>query len=275
MMLDRRWLLGVARHEREMLGRTVQYTPLEAWERESPNEGWRVKDVVAHLAASDVAAAAVLGDEAPSELEEYRKSLEGRPVTGDGWNDWSVDRRRDIPARQLALEWGRAADLFLARATKLTEEDWERRVPWTVGDLKAAYLVQLRNSEWWLHGEDVLEGGGLPPRMEHWPIVCVNDLAVRLLPYSLGLEGKSFPGRSVLVDLEGPGEGTWRRALAPREEDPTGRYADAVISGRGYAFAYVAGKRADPDVCLYEGLLQVGGDVDLAHEVLRALRSFP
>jgi uncharacterized protein (TIGR03083 family) len=235
-----------------------------------------VKDVLAHLAASDVAAAAILGDEAPSELDEYRKTLEGQPATGDGWNEWSVDRRRDVPALELAFEWGRAADLLLARASKLTDEDWaSRRADWTVGELRVAYLIQLRVSEWWLHGEDILEGAGLPPRIEHWPAYCVNDLAIRLLPYSLGREGKGFPGASVLVSLEGIGEGEWHQALAPRETVPEGKQPDAIILGRGYAFASVAGKRIDPQVCLYEGLLVLGGDPALGLTVLRALRSFP
>jgi predicted lipid carrier protein YhbT len=37
----------------------------------------------------------------------------------------------------------------------------------------------------------------------------------------------------------------------------------------------VAGGRADADVCLYEGLLNVGGDVELGEAVLHTLRSFP
>jgi len=37
----------------------------------------------------------------------------------------------------------------------------------------------------------------------------------------------------------------------------------------------VAGGRADADVCLYEGLLNTGGDTELAESVLHTLRSFP
>jgi uncharacterized protein (TIGR03083 family) len=275
-MLDRDWLLGVARHEREALGRTVQYMDSGYWEAPSPCEGWRVKDVVAHLAASEIAAAAVIGDETPAEVEEYRKTLEGGRFTTDGWNDWSVARRRDDPVLHLALEWGRAADLSLSRASKITDQEWgERTVEWTVGEMRAGYLVQYRVAEWWAHGEDIREGGGLAPRFEHYPIYCVNDLAVRLLPYALGLEGGTFPERSVRVELEGVGEGRWHQGLAAGYTPPDDKRPDAIIGGRGDAFAAVAAGRADPDVCLYEGILVVGGDVDLCDAVLRTLRSYP
>jgi uncharacterized protein (TIGR03083 family) len=275
-MLDRDWLLGVARHERDALGRTIQYTDPTYWEVDSPIEGWRLKDVVAHLGASEVAAAAVLGDETSVEVEEYRKTLDEGRFSTDGWNDWSVARRRDEPTLALALDWGRAADLLLSRASKITPEEWpEKTVTWTVGEMKAGYLVQYRVAEWWGHGEDVREGGGLAPRLEHFPIFCVNDLAVRLIPYSLGLEGQTYPGRSVQVALEGVGEGEWHQGLAAGYEPPEGKRPDAFIIGRGYAFASVAAGRADPDVCLYEGILQTGGDVELCDAVLRSLRSYP
>jgi uncharacterized protein (TIGR03083 family) len=275
-MLDREWLLGEARAEREALGRTVQYTDPARWEAESPNEGWRLRDVIAHLGASEIAAAALIGDEPPTEVEEYRGSLDGSPLTVDGWNDWSVARRRDEPPLALALEWGRAADLFLVRASKVTPDEWDRKtVQWTVGEMRVGYLVQYRIAEWWGHGEDVREGGGLAPRLEHPPIYSVNDLAVRLIPYRLGLQGQSFPGKTVGIELEGVGEGEWLAALAAGENPLEGRKPDAYIAGRGHAFASVATGRADPDVCLYEGILQVGGDVELCSAVLKALRSYP
>jgi uncharacterized protein (TIGR03083 family) len=275
-MLDREWLLGEARAEREALGRTVQYTDPARWEAESPNEGWRLRDVIAHLGASEIAAAALIGDEPPTEVEEYRGSLDGSPLTVDGWNDWSVARRRDEHPLALALEWGRAADLFLVRASKVTPDEWDRKtVQWTVGEMRVGYLVQYRVAEWWGHGEDVREGGGLAPRLEHPPIYCVNDLAVRLIPYGIGRRGQSFPGKTVGIELEGVGEGEWLAALAAGETPLEGRKPDAYIAGRGHAFASVATGRADPDVCLYEGILQVGGDVELCDAVLKALRSYP
>jgi uncharacterized protein (TIGR03083 family) len=268
--------MAMARHERDALGRTIQYTPPDRWEGESPCEEWRVKDVLAHLGASEVVAAALAGDEEPTELEEYRKSLEGGPVRTDDWNRWSVARRADTPPVALGLEWGRAADLLLTRVGQASDQDWhEREVTWVAGDLRLKYLVQARVAEWWVHGEDIREGGGLPPRREPWPVLVVNDLAIRLIPYSLSLADQSWPGKAVRIELTGVGGGTWLRSTEAGRDPGDDATPDANIEGDGYAFASVAGGRADPDVCLYEGLLLIGGDPDLGQAVLRTLRSFP
>ena len=275
MTLDREWLLAVARAEREALGRTVQYTAPEAWEADSPCEGWRNKDVLAHLAAAEVAAAAIVAGEEATEVEEYRKTLEGRPFRGTEWNDWTVARRRDVPTLQLATEWGRAADLLLARAGKATDEEWrDRMVAWTTGEIRLGYLIQARVAEWWAHGEDIREGGLLPPRGEHPPIYVLNDLAIRMIPYALSQEGLSYPGRSVQIELEGVGEGRWHQGLEAGKTPAEGKRPDAYIEGRGYEFASVAAKRADPDTALYEGVIQTGGDLEIAEAILRSLRSF-
>ena len=273
--LDRTWLLGAARAEREALGRTIQYTPPGAWDQESPAEGWRNRDIIAHLAASDVAAAAVIADEAPSELEEFRKELSDEPFTLDAFNDYTVRRRAEEPFRVVVREWGKAADLLLARAGKLTEEEWSaRKVDWVAGRIGVPYLVQNRVVEWWLHGEDILAGGGNPPRLEHAPIFCVNDFAIRLIPYALGLAGQTIRGKTVRVELHSVGGGSWHYGLAPRETPPPDKAPDALIRGRAYAFALVAGRRASAEYYLAEGELQTAGDDALAELILEHLRAF-
>lgn len=275
MTLDRQWLLATARAEREALGRTIQYTPPEAWEQDSPSPGWRNRDIVAHLASDDVAAAAVIAGEVPAEFEEYAKSLEGEPATLDGFNEFSVRRRADLPFRQVVTEWGKAAGIFLARSSKISAEDWTtQKVPWMAGPIGVSYLIQSRVMEWWLHGEDIRAGGGNPPRLEHPPIYCVNDLAVRTIPYALSVAGLSFPGRSIKIDLEAVGGGSWHWGLAPRESPPPGKAPNAVIAGRAYAFALVAGRRVPAEYYLADGILQTGGDDGLAEAVLQNLRAF-
>jgi uncharacterized protein (TIGR03083 family) len=275
MTLDRTWLLAVARAEREALGRTVQYTAPDAWDADSPCEGWRNKDLLAHLAAVEVAAASIVGDEEATEVEEYRKTLDGRPFRGPEWNDWTVERRREVPTLQLATEWGRAADLLLGRVAKATDDEWhERMVAWIAGDIRLGYMVQARVAEWWAHGEDIREGGLLPARREHNPIYALNDLAIRMIPYGLSLEGQSLPGRSVQIELEGVGEGSWHQGLEAGKIPPDDKRPDAYIEGRGYEFASVAARRADPDVALYEGVILTGGNLEVAEAVVRSLRSF-
>ncbi|MGZ8612429.1 MAG: maleylpyruvate isomerase N-terminal domain-containing protein, partial [Actinomycetota bacterium] len=70
--MDRTTLLGVAHAERARLGRTIQYTPADAWDADSACPGWRNRDIVAHLAAQDTAAAQLLNDEPAAEFDAFR-----------------------------------------------------------------------------------------------------------------------------------------------------------------------------------------------------------
>jgi uncharacterized protein (TIGR03083 family) len=275
LTLERLWLLATARSEREAMGRTIQYTPPEAWEEENLCAGWRNRDIVSHLAASEVAAAAALGGEAAAEVEEFAKTREGARFDLDEFNDWSVERRAGQPFRAIVREWGSAADLFLSRAAKVSVEEWTtRKVTWTVGQIGASYLIQSRVMEWYLHGEDLLAGGGNPPRLEHNPIYCVNDLAIRSIPYALALAGLSYPGRSIQFELDAVGGGSWHWGLAPRETPPPGKRPDALIEGRAHAFCMVTARRVPAEYFLAQGTLQTAGDLDLAETVLRHIRAF-
>jgi uncharacterized protein (TIGR03083 family) len=276
MVLDREWLLGVARQEREGLGRAIQYTRPDAWERPSPWRGRPVADVLCHLAASEIAAAAVYGGENPAELEEFRKALGDEDFTIEGWNDWSVARRAEQSPVTTGLEWGRAANLLLARASKTSDEEWrERALPWLGAELRAGYLIQSRVVQWWLHGQDIRIGGGQEIRREHPPTYAVNDFAIRLIPYALSLAGEDLPGLTVEVELEEVGGGTWLQATeAGLTPDPEAQ-PDVIIQGRGSWFALVATHRMEPDVALYEGNVNVGGDVSAGEVIVRTLRAFP
>jgi uncharacterized protein (TIGR03083 family) len=267
-------MLGIVRAERERLGRTMQYAPPSAWESPSVCEGWSNRDVVAHLAAQDTAAAQLVAEEPPVEFEAFREANDGE-LWVDGFNEWAVRVRGELPARQVIADWGTAADVFLTLSARLSEEEWRSvRVRWVAGEIGVRYLIQSRAIEWWLHGEDIRESAGLQENPQHWPVFLINDLAIRMLPYSLGLAGLSFPGKSVRVDLEGVGEGTWHWGLAPKEMPPQDKKPDAFVEGRGLAFALAAGRRHEAEAFLDEGNLVVGGDEDLALTVLRNLRAF-
>ena len=272
--MDPSRMLGIAHAERARLGRTMQYAPADAWERDSVCAGWRNRDVAAHLAAQDTAAAQLLNGDPAVELDAFREA-NGGELWVSGFNEWAVRVRAETPSRQILSDWGAAADAFLTLAARLSEDEWRtRRVEWVAGEIGVRYLVQSRTIEWWLHGEDVRASTGLEENPQHWPVYLVNDLAIRMLPYSLGQAGLSFPGRSVLVDLEGIGEGTWHWGLAPRETPREGSKPDAFVQGRGLAFAQVAGRRRTASTFLDDGNLVIGGDEELAVAVLDHLRAF-
>jgi uncharacterized protein (TIGR03083 family) len=267
-------MLGTASAERERLGRTIQYAPAGAWDTDSVCEGWRNRDIVAHLAAQETAAAQLLLGEPASEFDAFREA-NGGELWVNGFNESAVRARDEIPARQVARDWGRAADIFLEVAARLSDDEWRtRKVDWVAGEIGVRYLVQSRIIEWWLHGEDIREGTGLEENPQHWPIYLANDMAIRMLPWSLGQAGLSFPGATLQVDLEGVGGGRWHWGLSPGDAPPEDKKADAFVQGRALAFALAAGRRVPADAFLDDGNLVVGGDEALAIVVLEHLRAF-
>jgi uncharacterized protein (TIGR03083 family) len=272
--VDRRTMLGIASAERARLGRTIQYAPPEIWDGESVCAGWRNRDIVAHLAAQDTAAAQLVGGEPAEEFERFREANDGE-LWVNGFNEWAVKIREELPVRQIIGDWGRAADAFLGRVGRLDDEGWRAtKVAWVAGEIGVRFLVQSRVVEWWFHGEDLREGAGLEENPQHWPVYLANDMGIRMLPYALGQAGLSFPGRSLRVDLEGVGGGSWHWGLAPRESPPEDKKPDAFIEGRATAFALVAGRRHPAEAFLDDGNLVIGGDEQIALAVLEHVRAF-
>jgi uncharacterized protein (TIGR03083 family) len=271
---DRTTMLGIAHAERDRLGRTIQYTPPDVWDAPSVCEGWRNRDIMAHLAAQETAASQLVAGESAEELDAFREA-NGGELWVNGFNEWAVKTRADLPVRRVIADWGAAADAFLRFCARASDEDWRsKRIEWVAGEIALRYLVQSRVIEWWLHGEDLREGAGLEENPQHWPVHLANDLAIRMLPYSLGQAGLSFPGRSIEVDLEGVGGGTWHWGLEPRETPARDKKPDAFIEGRAVAFALVAGRRQVPSSYLDDGTLVVGGNEEIALAVLEHVRAF-
>jgi len=274
--LDREQLLGVAHAERQRLGRMIQYADPQTWEQPSATEGWWNRDVIAHLATGDTIAAQLVAGEAPAELEEWRAEHPEGPFDIDAFNAWTVNRRSGLDTRELLTLWGQAAESFLSHCATISDEDWvSRRYDYVAGPIAARYLVQTRVVEWWLHGEDVRATNGLGPNVQHWPINLTIDLAVRMLPWSLGRAGLDLSGLSVKVDVDGAGEGSWHWGLGSGEAPSGRKKADVTIVGRAPQLALVAGQRLKPDDVLSSGNVVLGGDRLLADTVLRHLRAFP
>ena len=276
MSLDREQLLGVAHAERQRLGRMIQYAEPATWDQPSAADGWWNRDVMAHLAAGDTLAAQLVAGEPATELEEFNRDHEGSSFDIDAFNAWTVNRRSGAETREILTTWGLAAESFLSHAAGLSDEDWaERRFDYVAGPIAARYLVQTRVVEWFLHGEDMRATNGLGPQYQHQPVNLTIDLAVRMLPWSLGRAGHDLSGLSVKVDVEGAGEGSWHWGLGSGEVPAGRKKPDATISGRAPQLALVAGQRLKPDDALLSGAVVLGGDREVADLVLRNLRAYP
>jgi uncharacterized protein (TIGR03083 family) len=273
--IDRAALLGIASAERQRLGRTIQYAEPQTWEEPSACPGWWNRDVMAHLGGQDTAAAQLLNGEPAVEFDEFRASLGDRAFTVDALNAFLVNRRSGLPYRDVLTFWGKAADAFLSFAGGIDDDAWtSRAVPWLSGDIAPRYLVQSRVVEWWVHGEDMRATNGLGPQIQHWPIFLTADLGIRMLPWALERVGLSFPGRTVSVELEGAGYGSWHWGLTAGAAPPADKTPDAYISGRAPQFALVAARRIPSEELLDSGILALGGDVELGATILRHIRCY-
>jgi uncharacterized protein (TIGR03083 family) len=273
-------LIGVAAAERQRLGRMIQFADPSSWEKPSAAPGWWNRDVMAHLAAQETAAAQVMAGQPAEELDGFNAAHDDTAFSVDAFNQWTVDRRSGIETRELVTTWGRAADAFLAYAAELSEQDWrDRRFPWLVGDIAPRYLVQSRVVEWFLHGEDMRAtngvGEGWQQLWQHWSVHLTIDMAVRMLPWALGQAGYHLSGASVRIEVEGTGGGSWHWGLAAGEVPPPDRDPDATIVGRAPQFALVAGRRLSADEALDAGHIVLGGDEALAELIVRTIRAYP
>jgi uncharacterized protein (TIGR03083 family) len=278
--IGRERMLGIAHAERERLGRMIQFAEPDTWELPSAAPGWWNRDVMAHLAAGDTAAAQLVAGDPAEELEEYRRELGDDPFTVDGWNAWTVGRRSGTDTREILDTWGRAAEALLVYAARLDDDGWrDARYPWIAGDIAPTYLVQSRVVEWFLHGEDMRATNGVAQGWQigwqHWPVHLTIDLGVRMLPWALGQIGLDLQGQSVQIDVSGTGEGSWHWGLGVGDVPDPDQKPDALIVGRAPQFALVAGKRLDPDEVLASGNVVLGGDVELADLILRTIRAYP
>jgi uncharacterized protein (TIGR03083 family) len=276
VVLSRTELVGIARAEREGLGRTIQFAPPGCWESPSAYPGWWNRDVMAHLASQDYSAAQLIAGERAEELEDYRDAHPEEPFSSEDYNRLIVNRRSGLPYREVLTHWGRAADLLLQRAADLSEEEWNgRAVLWRTDRIGIPYLIQSRVVEWWVHGDDIRLGCGMGLRVQHWPIYLTNDLAIRMLPWSFARAGIDAAGKTVRVDLEGAGGGSWHRSLGAGSPPEEGAKPDAFVEGRALAFAKIAGRRESANDALDDGTIVVGGDDVLSEAILELVRAYP
>lgn len=274
MSLDREQLLGVAHAERQRLGRMIQYAEPDTWDIPSAAAGWWNRDVLAHLAAADTAAAQLMAGEPAVELDEFREA-HGGEIDVEALNAWTVNRRSSVETRELIETWGKAAEAFIAYAALLSDDDWaSNRFPWVAGDIAARYLVQSRIVEWFLHGEDMRATNGLGPQWQHWPVYLTIDLGVRMLPWALAQAGHELEDKSVLIEVEGAGQGRWHWGLGSGEVPAASKKPDATLRGRAPQLALVAGRRLSAEDVRGNGAVVLGGDRELARVVLQQIRAF-
>jgi uncharacterized protein (TIGR03084 family) len=214
--------------EQEELDAVLGALAPEAFELDTPAEGWAVRDQVSHLAYFD--AAAVLALVAPDRFAEHRRLL----ASGAEGAAPDLALGRSVPPDALVSAWRSGRDDLAAAASSAEPA---RRMPWYGPDMSLASFVTARLMETWAHGQDVRDALGLRPsetdRLRH---VCHIGVAAR--GYAHAVHGVEDDGSPVRVELSAPSGGTW--AWGPAD-------APDRIAGSGLGFALVVTQRRHPD----------------------------
>ncbi len=251
--------------EREDLLRVCRTLRREEWEAPSACDGWRVQDVVAHMASLFH----------PS-LTAVRGLTGGEPV--EELNDRLVDLRRTwAPERQLAEYeiWSRRA----VRLMGVAQRPPISRIPVAMGELGRHPLHLLANATAFDHYAhlhlDVLAPSGPIERSDLVadPIRLgpVVEWMLRIVP-ALCSSPLAWLDRPVALKLHGPGGGTW---TVRRGEDgvsvQTGvsDVAATVISTSPEFVVWGTGR-----VPWRDSDLELDGDSELAGRFLDSFRVF-
>ena len=200
----------------------------EAWQQPSRCPGWRVADVVLHLAQTDEMAVASLQGRLAEFLTE--RSGGSPAATIDDGAALMVERERDRSVAELRERWGAASEELLL---SLRVGDTHRRVDWVAGELSVRTLATTRLAEAWIHTGDVAAGVGLEQKTDG-RLAHIARLAWRTLPYAFARDGRELHG-PVEFDLTGPGGERWR--FTPEGEPVT------VVRGNGVQLCLVAAQR--------------------------------
>jgi uncharacterized protein (TIGR03084 family) len=218
-------LLAETRVLDELLSRLDE----EDWNRQTPAEGWAIRDQISHLAYFDETALMAAADP-----DRFRREAAELMALGTGFPDEVATRYRGMPVDEL-LAWFRGARQEFAEAFRELEP--KARLPWYGPDMSAASSVTARIMETWAHGQDVTDALGAwrepTERLRH-----IAHLGVGTFGFVFRLHNREVPTTPVRVELEAPDGTTW--AWGPPE-------ATDVVSGPALDFCLAVTQRRHVD----------------------------
>ncbi|MFF5076081.1 maleylpyruvate isomerase family mycothiol-dependent enzyme [Actinoplanes sp. NPDC000266] len=217
-----------------------------------------VKDVVAHLAATDSLVADALGLPASPPISS--------PLSPAARTEVVLSFESERSPEQTHQSWRSQADSLCRAATS-------HPAPSTVTvtlsrPFPLADALTARAYETWIHGEDIAAATGrppLPPLPGH--IHPMADLAARLLPRVVSRRLSST--EVIHLHLTGPGGGTWTVPLDPATVASAAVEPAATVTLDVIEFCRLAGARRTPS----QLAITTEGDTALAGAFLAAVPS--
>ncbi|HEX7135570.1 MAG TPA: TIGR03084 family metal-binding protein [Iamia sp.] len=192
----------------------------DAWERDTPAEGWRIRDQIGHLAFFDDAVVSALVDQ-----DGFRTAAAEVMGRGPDFPDQVAADVRHLPAEEV-LTWFIGARRAVVDA--FGPADPGARLPWYGPDMSAASSVTARLMETWAHGQDVADALGAERaptgRLRH-----IAHLGVATRGHSYRLRRREAPDAAVRVELDAPDGEVWAWGDPGAPERVTGPAVDLCL----------------------------------------------
>jgi uncharacterized protein (TIGR03084 family) len=218
----------------------------DQWSAPSAAAGWSVADVVLHLAQTEEAVVAAVGNAGTPEMWQRGSN------SVDDTAEAAVQAERG-PGHAVFARWQAARR---SSVEALRAADPHGRVPWVASTLTPPALATTRLAEHWAHGLDITEGLHVTrpdtDRLRH-----IAWLGHRTLPYGFQVAGQE--PRAVFCELIGPCGAVW--SYGPVS-------AESTIRGSAAEFCRVGAHRLAPE----RTSLQCEGPYAMA--ALRVLRNY-
>ncbi|MGW0603439.1 TIGR03084 family metal-binding protein [Streptomyces sp. NPDC002640] len=214
------------REEFEELDALVAEVDDARWAAPTPAPGWGVAHQIAHLAWTDRAALAAIGDQ-----EAFRAEVERALADVDGYMDAQAALGARKPPAELLAGWreGRAA---LEEALRRVPRG--AKIPWFGPPMSAASMATARLMETWAHGQDVADALGVTRRptgrLRH-----IARLGARTRDFAFLVNGLAVPAEEFRLELAFPDGEVW--TFGP--EDAAQR-----VTGPGPDFCLLVTRRA-------------------------------
>jgi uncharacterized protein (TIGR03083 family) len=234
----------------ELLARSLS---VDDWSRTvDPPEfvGWTVKDLFAHLASNEALLAQAVG--AAIAVPEREESNEARTAL-------VLERHRGLTPAEAIDEYRTARLAVDGEVVAYGADELVREISWWGSPMRLDDALVLRAFETWTHADDIRRAtgaAGVSPSAD--VLARMSGTAVTWMPLSISATGRDYTGRSIVIDLTGPGGGTHHVYLGFDAHDLTGVEPDATIRLDVVAYCRALGDRG----WLYEGGLSYESDGD-------------
>ena len=191
------------RAEADELYRLLQTLEEADWNRPTLFKNWTINDVVQHLHASDLMAAASLAG--PDAFAAFRAASQARRDQGMTNVQETRARLGDLTGKKLGERWyATMVDL----CDQLSAMPPDTRLKWAGPDMGVRMFTTARQMETWAHGQEIFDLLGVA-RAPTDRLRNIAEIGVRTFGWTFVNRGLPLPGPAPYVRLTSPLGAIW------------------------------------------------------------------